>query len=57
MDGIRINLENGWVLIRSSNTSPLIRITVEADNEKILNNLSRHFLEKTEEIIKEIKKI
>ncbi|MEA3457568.1 MAG: phosphomannomutase/phosphoglucomutase, partial [Candidatus Thermoplasmatota archaeon] len=37
LDGIRINLGNGWVLIRPSNTSPIIRLTVEADDETVLN--------------------
>lgn len=30
VDGIRLELEDGWVLIRSSGTEPVIRITVEA---------------------------
>jgi phosphoglucosamine mutase len=34
VDGVRIELEDGWVLIRSSGTEPVIRITVEARGEK-----------------------
>ncbi|MGD2201015.1 MAG: phosphoglucosamine mutase [Candidatus Bathyarchaeota archaeon] len=30
VDGVRFQLEDGWVLIRPSGTEPLIRITVEA---------------------------
>ena len=30
VDGIRLQLEDGWVLIRPSGTEPIIRITVEA---------------------------
>ncbi len=56
MDGIRINLGNGWVLIRCSNTSPVIRLTTEADSEKIVNEITTEFKKKTEEIIKQVKK-
>jgi phosphoglucosamine mutase len=30
VDGVRLELEDGWVLIRPSGTEPIIRITVEA---------------------------
>jgi len=30
LDGIRINMERGWVLIRASNTESVLRLTVEA---------------------------
>jgi len=57
LDGIRINLAEGWVLIRPSNTSPIIRLTVEADNEDVLNQLATEFKKRTEEIIEEVKGI
>ena len=57
LDGIRINLDEGWVLIRPSNTSPIIRLTVEADNEDVLNQLATEFKKRTEEIIEEVKGI
>jgi phosphoglucosamine mutase len=41
MDGIRLEMPSGWVLIRPSGTEPLIRITVEGltqiDVEKIMD--------------------
>jgi phosphomannomutase len=43
MDGVRIDLEHGWGLIRASNTSPVIRLTVEADSENELNRLMTLF--------------
>lgn len=43
MDGVRVDLDNGWGLIRASNTSPVVRITVEADTEKDLNELVDFF--------------
>jgi len=50
MDGIRIDfLEDGWVLIRASNTSPLIRVTVEGATEKIKEKLMKKFVGVTKE--------
>jgi phosphomannomutase len=51
MDGVRVNLEKGWVLIRASNTSPKIRVTTEADSEKLVNELSNTFVQRTKNII------
>lgn len=36
MDGVRVDTDEGWVLIRCSNTSPVIRMTVEARSESSL---------------------
>ncbi len=44
LDGIRIDLDNGWVLIRASNTSPVIRMTTEAVDEGELKELKNEFL-------------
>jgi phosphomannomutase len=55
MDGVRVDLSYGWILIRPSNTSPIIRLTTEADNETILQDLTTQFLARTYEIIKNIK--
>ncbi|MDH5201095.1 MAG: phosphoglucosamine mutase, partial [Candidatus Bathyarchaeota archaeon] len=33
LDGVRLRLEDGWVLIRPSGTEPIIRITVEARSD------------------------
>ena len=43
MDGVRVDLEHGWGLIRASNTSPVIRLTVEADDKQELDRLMRLF--------------
>ncbi|MFW6120834.1 MAG: hypothetical protein ACOC80_08020 [Petrotogales bacterium] len=55
MDGIRIDLENGWVLIRPSNTSPIIRLTVEANNKKILDQLTTQFLNRIMVVLEQMK--
>lgn len=44
IDGVRVDFNHGWVLIRASNTEPIIRVSVEADTEKDLNELTREFL-------------
>jgi len=54
LDGVRINLDFGWVLIRPSNTSPLIRMTIEADSNEIISNLAEEFKEKLMKIIEKI---
>lgn len=52
LDGVRVNLDKGWVLIRASNTSPMIRLTAEASSEGDLRGLLDKF---SEELEKEIK--
>ena len=43
LDGIRVDLDNGWVLIRPSNTQPQIRLTIEARTPEDLESLREEF--------------
>ncbi|UCD13335.1 MAG: hypothetical protein JSW60_07195 [Thermoplasmatales archaeon] len=55
MDGVRVELNDGWVLIRPSNTSPIIRLTVEANDENVLRQLTTQFMERVTEVIENVK--
>ncbi len=57
MDGVRIDFENSWVLIRASNTTPLIRMTVEAVNKDELKKIEREFLEELKAEIERVKTV
>ncbi len=54
MDGVRINLQEGWVLIRPSNTSPIIRMTIEADDKETIEKLSVEFKTQLMDTVTEI---
>ncbi len=43
LDGLRINWDDAWVLIRPSNTEPVIRMTVEARNPERTAKLLAEF--------------
>jgi phosphomannomutase/phosphoglucomutase len=55
MDGVRVDFKDGWVLIRASNTSPIIRLTTEADTTSIVRALSAQFMKKTQVIVQQMK--
>lgn len=54
MDGIRINLDNGWVLVRASNTESKVRMTVEADSDQAFSEIKIKFSEIVENEIKSV---
>jgi len=52
VDGVGIKFEDGWILIRPSNTSAKIRIIVEAETEQRCEELFNRFGKVTEKAIR-----
>jgi len=53
IDGMRLTLKNGWILVRPSGTEPFIRITVEAESVKEAENIMEKGLKQVEKSLKE----
>jgi phosphomannomutase/phosphoglucomutase len=43
IDGLRADFEDGWGLVRASNTTPVLVLRFEADNEDALNRIMGEF--------------
>lgn len=43
LDGLRIRLDKSWILIRPSNTEPVLRLTAESADEKDVGELLERF--------------
>ena len=41
LDGVRVNVDDGWFLVRASGTQPLVRVTAEARTEDRVDSLFR----------------
>ena len=50
IDGIRVEFDNGWGLLRASNTSPVLVLRFEADSQKTLNKIKDRFKDTLQEI-------
>ncbi len=53
VDGVRLSLSEGWVLVRPSGTEPLIRITAEAERREVADEIMRKTLHFVSRVIKE----
>lgn len=51
IDGVRVTFDNGWALVRASNTGPNLTIRFEAKDNSTLNKLKNEFETLIEEII------
>ena len=50
IDGLRVNFEDGWGLLRASNTTPKLVLRFEANSPKRLNEIKNMFLSNLEKI-------
>ncbi len=55
LDGVKVIEDEGWFLIRPSNTQPLIRLTVEAKTQDALQRLASFAENKINNAVKETK--
>jgi phosphomannomutase len=44
IDGVKIVFPDSWALIRASNTSPMLRLSIEARNQKRLDELKKEMI-------------
>ncbi len=45
IDGVRVNFQDGWALVRASNTGPNLTIRFEAKTEEYLEQLKKEFMD------------
>ena len=50
-DGLRIEFDNDWVHLRTSNTEPIIRIYAESDFETKANNIALRLMQDIKEFM------
>ncbi len=50
IDGIRVDFDDGWGLIRPSNTSPVLSLRFEADSAESLNRIQALFQEQLQQV-------
>lgn len=51
-DGLRIEFDNDWVHLRTSNTEPIIRIYAESVSETMSNNIAKRIMEDIKELMR-----
>jgi phosphomannomutase / phosphoglucomutase len=54
IDGVRINFDKGWGLVRASNTQPVLVMRFEAQSEELLNQYQETVMSRLEKIKAEI---
>jgi len=50
-DGLKIEFDNDWVHLRTSNTEPIIRIYAESNFETTANNIAQRLMQDIKEFI------
>ena len=51
IDGLRVNFDNGWGLLRASNTTPKLVLRFEADSKESLKMIQENFLEELKKFL------
>lgn len=54
LDGARVELENGWGLVRASNTSPTLTLRFEGKTEDDLNSIKEEIMSVLESIVESL---
>jgi len=55
-DGVRVSAEGYWVLVRASNTEPVVRIAVEAESESLLDDLVKKFTDDVKRVYRKLRR-
>ncbi len=50
VDGVKINLEEGWVHLRASNTEPILRVYAEAPSAEAADTLAHQFMDELQDL-------
>ena len=50
-DGLKIEFDNDWVHLRTSNTEPIIRIYAESNFETTANNIAQRLMQDIRELM------
>ncbi len=50
IDGVKIIFPDSWILIRASNTSPVLRLSIEARGQKRLDELKKEITKLIESV-------
>ena len=53
IDGLKIEFDNDWVHLRSSNTEPIIRIYSESNSKTTANNIAHKLMADIGELMRE----
>lgn len=54
VDGVRLSLEDGWVLVRASGTEPVVRLTVEGESLKAAKQIMEKSLRLVKGLVEEV---
>jgi phosphomannomutase/phosphoglucomutase len=54
IDGLRVNYDDGWGLLRASNTTPKLVLRFEGDKEESMNRIQNEFISELSRICPEI---